>query len=129
MQITVELLKQLGATCEQVQTFAHEWPDGTDVTPESVARAVNLKLDIDWLACRVLKGKALAEYCRVADAAWAAYCQVTDAAWAAYCRVRASALAEYERVRASALAAYKRATAAAFLEAAEAAKGASDEIT
>ena len=107
MQITVELLKQLGATCEQVQTFAREWPDGAEVTPESVARAVELKLDIDWLACRVLKGKALAEYKRV----------------------RASALAEYERVRASALAAYKRATAAAFLEAAEAAKGASDEIT
>ena len=105
MQITVELLKQLGATCEQVQTFAREWPDGAEVTPESVARAVELKLDIDWLACRVLKGKALAEYERVADAA----------------------LDEYERVTAPALDEYERVRAAAFLEAVEAAKGASDE--
>ena len=118
MQITVELLKQLGATCEQVQTFAREWPDGAEVTPESVARAVELKLDIDWLACRVLKGKALAEYERVADAALDEYERVT-----------APALDEYERVRAAALDEYERVRAAAFLEAVEAAKGASDEIT
>jgi len=108
MKITVELLKQLGgASCDEVQTFSREWPDGTDVTPESVARAVNLKLDIDWLARHVLKDKALAEYERVTDAALDEYDRVADVAWA-----------ECQRV-----------AAAAFLEAAEAAEGASDEIT
>ena len=107
-KVTVAWLRKHDACKEQVDTFKAEWPKGTLPTEKALLRAVELGLDIDWLAGHYLTAPALAEYERVTAQAWAEYERVTAPALAEYQRVRAPALAEYQRVTAPALAEYKR---------------------
>ena len=95
-KVTVAWLRKHDACKEQVDTFKAEWPKGTLPTEKALLRAVELGLDIDWLAGHYLTVPALAEYERVR--------RVRAQAWAEYERVTAQALAEYQRVRAQALA-------------------------
>ena len=123
MKITRKMLKAWEACPDQVDTFASEWPRGAEVTRENVDRAVELGLNVEWLAERVLDGNALAEYERVTAAALAEYDRARDAALAKYDRAAAPAIAEYERVRDAALAEYDREKEEAFLAAVEREKG------
>jgi len=50
MRVTTEDLRMLNACGDQVETFADEWPNGVEVTGDSLRRAVDLGLDIDWWA-------------------------------------------------------------------------------
>ena len=50
MIITAKLLTQHGACPDQVAIVAREWPKGAEVTEAALLRAVELGLDIAWLA-------------------------------------------------------------------------------
>jgi cell division septum initiation protein DivIVA len=116
-RITVAFLRKHKACKHQVDLFASVFPDeGADISRENILTASTSNLNIDWLARRILKASALAEYRRVTTSARAEYQRVTAPALAEYQRVTATALAEYERVKASALAEHRRVTAPAYAE-------------
>ena len=60
MHITVDTLKELDACEDQVQLFESTFPDGTDITAESLALARDVGLDIGWL---IGKAPSLFEKC------------------------------------------------------------------
>jgi hypothetical protein len=109
MKITAKMLQKQGACQEQVDLFRKEWPQGAVVNKKNALRAVELGLDIRWVAVKFLKAPA-----------WAEYKKVTAAAWAEYEKVTAPALAEYNKVTAAALAKYEKACALAFVKLAKA---------
>ena len=91
MKITKRQLQRLQACTEQVNLFATEWPEGCEVSEQNALRAIELGLDIDWLAKNVLTGDKLAEYEKVCAPAWAEYKKVRDQALAEYYKVCAMA--------------------------------------
>ena len=125
MKITREYLVGLGASCEQLDTFSEEWPDGAEVTLDNCLRAAELGLNLNWLAEKMFPARALEAY-RQATApaleafekatapALEAYLQATAPAWEAYVQATAPAWEAYEKARATALEAYLQATAPAF---------------
>ena len=90
--VTVEQLQDLDACPEQVQLFFETFGPRAEVTPDTLARALAVDLNLGWLARRVLSPPVLASLTRTTDAAWAEYDRVANAAWAEYDRVRADAL-------------------------------------
>ena len=50
MIITPRMLEQHGACKDELDIFTDEWPKGVKVTEESCLGAVELRLDIDWVA-------------------------------------------------------------------------------
>ena len=62
--ITADWLRQQGGCEDQVTKFAAEWPAGAEITQSNLMRAANLRLDIDWLALRVLPRPLQMEYRR-----------------------------------------------------------------
>ena len=62
MKITHEYLVGLGASCEQLDTFSEEWPDGAEVTLDNCLRAAELGLDLDWLAEKMFSAPAWEAY-------------------------------------------------------------------
>ena len=103
MKITHEYLVGLGASCEQLDTFSEEWPDGAEVTLDNCLRAAELHLNLDWLAEKMFPARALE-----------AYRQATAPAREAYEKARAQAREAYEQATAPALEAFEQARATAF---------------
>ena len=62
MKITTEWLRKKRACAEQVAIFDREWPDGAELTPQNVDRAVALGLTVDWLLSYVLIGAKRQRY-------------------------------------------------------------------
>ena len=91
MKITREYLVGLGASCEQLDTFSDEWPDGAEITLDNCLRAAELGLDLDWLAEKMFPAPALEAYLQATAPAWEAYVQATAPAWEAYEKARAAA--------------------------------------
>ena len=50
MKITHQMLNGLGACAEQVDIFRQRWPSGVELTEENCFLAIELGLDIEWLA-------------------------------------------------------------------------------
>lgn len=98
MEITVERLRALGARCEELRAFEREWPDGAAVTRENVLRAVELRLDMEWFARRLLPESQAAEYRRQVAPLRAEYKRQQEPLWAEHWRQR-TPLSEYERQR------------------------------
>ena len=84
MKITKRQLQRLQACTEQVNLFATEWPSGCEVSEQNALRAIELGLDVDWLAKNVLTGDKLAEYDKVRDQAQAEYYKAYTSARAEY---------------------------------------------
>lgn len=112
---TITLDRLAGACQEQLALVRKEWPDGIPLTEASALRAVEVGLDLDWLAWRLLTPEALVKYEMAKVAPWADYKRVTTAAWADFERAKVAALAEYDRVENSASAAFERAKAMTLL--------------
>jgi hypothetical protein len=83
MHITKETLLAAGTEpdCPDLAAFCAAWPDGWEVTEETVSRAVALETYFCWIVRRLLcdparekynrvKGPAVEEYNRAARAAW-----------------------------------------------------------
>ena len=117
MIITAAWLTQRGACRDQVYTFEAEWPGGAELNETNIRRALELHLDLDWLARKVLTGQARREYHKAITLAWEKSQRAIAPAWAEYERATAPALAEYKRAVAPAQAEYERAVALALISA------------
>ena len=102
MKITREYLVGLGASCEQLDTFSDEWPDGAEITLDNCLRAAELGLDLDWLAEKMFPARALEAYEQATVPAWEAYEQARATAWEAYRHALAPAWKAFEQARATA---------------------------
>ena len=110
-------LKVLRAACASQRSIVRrEWPLGVPLTPLTAQRAVELGLDLEWIADHLLDAPAWADYTRVTAKAWANYDRATAKALAKYTRVRAKAWAKYDRATAKALAKYRRVRAKALAD-------------
>jgi hypothetical protein len=89
MRITVENLIRVGASCNQVEIFRQEWPEGAEVNLVNARRAVDLRLNLNWAAQRLFSPNALRAYresvaaAAQADRAWdeafaAAFCAAVE---------------------------------------------------
>src|SRR3990167_3419778 len=114
MKITHEYLVGLGASCEQLDTFSDEWPDGAEVTLDNCLRAAELHLNLDWLAKKMFPATAREAYEQATAPAWEAYEQAKAQALEAYLQARATAWEAYLQARAQALEAYLQARATAW---------------
>ena len=107
MRITEALLRQHGACSEQARAFGGEWPDGCEVTEETVARAAALGLDAEWAADRLLSDEAREAYLAVERPALEAYRAATQPAWEAYRAAKQPARAAFLAVQQQAREAYR----------------------
>ena len=88
-------LKVLRAACAAQRSIVRrEWPLGVPLTPLTAQRAVELGLDLEWIADHLLDAPAWADYKRVRAPAKADYDRATAPAWENYTRVSAKAKAE-----------------------------------
>lgn len=97
MRLTAAMFRSYHACEEQVVIFAEEWPEGCEVSVETLLRAIELNLDIDWLACEFLEAPLREEYRRQVTLFWAEYKRQRDPFLAEYKRKRAPLWAEFER--------------------------------
>ncbi len=116
MKITLEWLREQRACDDQVAIFKQVFGNEAALDMPSAVKAIEARLDLDWLAGHLLGPAAGAEYDRVRAPALAQYDRVTAAAGAEYDRVTAAAGAEYERVTDPARAEYDRVRAPARAE-------------
>ena len=98
--ITAETLTALKACTDQVAIFVAEWPDGAEVNEANVLRAVELHLDLDWLASAIFPAPIYAEYKRQRAPIDAEYERQLAPIDAEYERQLAPIDAEYKRQRA-----------------------------
>ena len=69
--VTRAMLRAAGACHDQAQAFSREWPDGASATAANCRRAIELGLDLDWAAERLLSATALEAYEQATAAAFA----------------------------------------------------------
>jgi hypothetical protein len=94
---TIPLSMLQGGCAAQLEIVKREWPDGIPLTEESCERAVALKLDVSWLASRLLTKSGWSRYVRDTSEA-RAYCHlVTSTAWDRFFRHTAAARSDYRR--------------------------------
>ena len=87
MYITTKWLKKHRACSEeQVRIFTKEWPEGGEVTVDTLKRAVALDLDLEWFV-KALRVPTGAEEKQVRTDAWTQYNRAVADAWATYLRV------------------------------------------
>ena len=98
MRITTSKLNKLCACASQVEVFHKEWPNGAEANLKNVNRSIELGLDVNWLAHRVLREPARIEYNKVYEAAWIEYNKAYKATWIEYDKVYEAAWIEYNKV-------------------------------
>lgn len=77
MFVSVKKLKELGASCHDLDEFRAEWPRGGKVTLKNCLRAIELQLDFGWLISVLTNGDIYDQYCDKADEIERKY----DVAW------------------------------------------------
>lgn len=108
-RISADWLRGLGACSEAVAIFRKRWPKGAPVKPETVIRAVNLGLDMNWLALRILTDITFRQYREAEKPALRAYYDAMFTAtafssWKAYREAKAPASKAYREATVKALA-------------------------
>ena len=99
------------ASCDQVVLFEREWPNGIpldaprEILEAHAHRAVDLGLNIDWLACQILTRRVLAKYHK--DQAHAA---------TRYGKARSAALFKFETTMTTAWVKCQKARGAALID-------------
>ena len=114
VMIRLSEIKKHDPCADQFNRACELFPNGEIEVSVELAQQFAHEFDFGWLARKLLKAPAWAEYARVTAPAWAEYARVRAPALDRYKRVEAPAWAEYERVRAPAWAEYQRFMAAAF---------------
>ncbi len=74
-KITVEMLREHGGHCNQVEVFEEIFPDGAPVTMRSLKKARDARLNIVWSKC-LLSDPALEKYKKAQGRAWKKYQKV-----------------------------------------------------
>ena len=113
MKITCELLREKGGSCEQVERFAGEWPDGVEVTYANCLRAAELGLDLNWAVKHLLSAAQRKVYNKAAEAVLEVYNEAVEAAWEVYNEAVAPAREVYNEAVEAALEVYNEAIAPA----------------
>jgi len=52
MKVTVADLRQMNACEDDLEVFTRRWPDGVDLSVETIIEAIWLRLDVSWWAVR-----------------------------------------------------------------------------
>ena len=84
MRITYDELVQCGVDEERCEAFARRWPDGMEVTEETVREAVGMRVSLEWLARDLMRPVALSAYDEAIVPASRAYREATDRSRRAY---------------------------------------------
>jgi len=113
MRIPAAYLTRLRACSEQVAIFRSEWPGGAKVNDVTALRALELQLDLTWLAQRCLSDPARRAYNEAIAPASRAYNEAIAPARRAYDEAFASARRAYNEAIAPASRAYDEAIASA----------------
>ena len=115
MKITPKMLQDAKACTSQYDIFVKEWPKGCLVNKKNLSRVIELLLDLNWAAQKLLSRTQKEVY----DAAMAEPTKVYDAARIKAERIYDAARAEAERIYDAAMAeptkVYGAAKAEAFL--------------
>lgn len=111
--VTLEWLEEQGACEKQRLIFEQEWGASVELSLASLKRAVELELDLDWLAEYLLSASALAAYNEATASATADYDEAIAPGRKAYNEAIASAREAYKEATASAREAYNEATVSA----------------
>ncbi len=78
MWVSAKMLREKDACSSEVRIFQKEWPEGAKITFKNVLRALDLNLDIDWLADHCLTAPALKVYVKIDTPAFEAYVEACD---------------------------------------------------
>jgi len=70
--------------CRDFEIFQKEWPDGVEITAKNIRRAVELELDVNFVALRVLSVSARNAYIEARVSARKAYNEAMAPAWKVY---------------------------------------------
>ena len=72
VEITLEWLKKQNACSRQIDDFEEEWGEGVTLTQSVNDRALDLHMDLNWLATdtNLLTNEEMHEYCRGEGLAW-----------------------------------------------------------
>ena len=103
--ITADLLRALDACEEEIDLFASEWPQGCEVTDENALRAVELGIDVDWLARCALRQDHLRAYKKAIEPHVLAYQEIREP----YRRAYQEAMEESSRAYETAIERHNRA--------------------
>ena len=113
MKITRAWLEERRACPDQVAVFAREWPKGAELNEANIRRALELHLDLSWLAERVLTAEPSRLYCEATAEADRLYCEATAEADRLYCEATAERSRLYDEATAEPSRLYDEATAEA----------------
>lgn len=94
--ITSEWLVDHGACTSQRQLFEKEWPEGGNITKDSLIRGAELGLDLEWFAREIVPGLFGDEYRAKRDLLDVKYCAERDTLYTEYRTKRGALYAEYE---------------------------------
>ena len=111
MRVTTTMLENLNACSQQVEIFRAEWPEGCEITKQTVLRAVELKLDIEWAAENLLSKEAFRSYQKARAPHWNTYQEACAPHLKAYNEAVAPLYKAYEEACAPHLKAYEEACA------------------
>ena len=111
MDITYNLLKLKGATCDDLDLFEREFGRGPAPLDDETAIKYAGEFDLDWAAANLFPALARRLYETAQADAWVDCEKVYGTAWAKYEKVRNTASAEYEKVCKPARAEYEKARA------------------
>ena len=114
--LTASFLSKHKACSKQVEIFRKEWPNGATLTLKNALRAVELGLNLDWVAENLLPPKADAAYDKAWAKASAAYDKAMAEPYAAYAKAMAEPYAAYAKALAEPRAAHDKAMAKALLK-------------
>ena len=106
--ITEEMLEKYDACLREVKIFKKEWPDGARVTLKNARRAIELGLDVSWLANPLLSDEDREAFGTAQNLVDDQRLAATDAAWTTLCKSKVEARAEEDASRISHLACKRR---------------------
>ncbi len=86
IKVTIDDLLSWGANikCRDMQIFQKEWPDGAELTAKNIRRAIELGLDVNFVASRVLPLSVWKVYDEAVAPAAEACTEAVARAWKAY---------------------------------------------
>ncbi len=100
MKLYTSMLEQMHACGEQYTLFKAIFGDGAEVTPETIARALEARLNFDWAAEHLFNEDQKAAYNKRARRLFWEAAEVERAAQAAYLAAHEALVIKYETDRA-----------------------------
>lgn len=97
MRITHDWLEEHQACASAIDTFDKRWPEGVELSPEALQEALELGLNLRWLAFFILSETTLAKYNKQMSLLVAEYDKQIVLLWTKYSKRTALLWAEYSK--------------------------------